>query len=116
MLNFNLPRFEFVACHRMPERSFFYKHKQFPICARCTGMMLGYLTLPLFLFNIIELDLLSAFLLNIPALIDGYTQAMEIRESTNSLRLFTGLLSGFGQMALIGIIGKWIALYLLKFL
>lgn len=25
------------GCHRRPERSFFYKGRQFPICARCTG-------------------------------------------------------------------------------
>ena len=32
------------GCHRMPERSFFYKGYQFPVCARCTGVCLGQLT------------------------------------------------------------------------
>ena len=29
------------GCHQMPERSFFYKGKQFPVCSRCTGVCLG---------------------------------------------------------------------------
>ena len=29
------------GCHQMPERSFFYKGKQFPVCARCTGVIIG---------------------------------------------------------------------------
>ena len=32
-----------LGCHQMPERSFFYKGYQFPVCARCTGLMAGYL-------------------------------------------------------------------------
>ena len=30
------------GCHQMPERSFFYKGKQFPVCARCTGVIIGF--------------------------------------------------------------------------
>ena len=29
------------GCHQMPERTFFYKGKQFPVCARCTGVIIG---------------------------------------------------------------------------
>jgi len=28
-------------CHQKPERSFFYKKKQFPVCSRCTGIVIG---------------------------------------------------------------------------
>ena len=28
-----------IGCHQMPERSFFYKEYQFPVCARCTGVI-----------------------------------------------------------------------------
>lgn len=31
------------GCHQMPERSFSYKGKQFPVCARCTGIFIGQL-------------------------------------------------------------------------
>lgn len=31
----------FFGCHCLPERSFFIKGKQFPICSRCTGILVG---------------------------------------------------------------------------
>ena len=107
---------EFVACHRKPERSFFFKGKQFPVCARCTGILLGYLVFPLFLFNVLSLSLLNAVLLNIPAYIDGVTQGVGWRYSTNPLRFFTGLLSGVGQIGLVTIIGKWLGDLVVQFL
>ena len=33
----------FFGCHCRPDRSFFYKGKQFPVCARCTGELAGIL-------------------------------------------------------------------------
>ena len=30
------------SCHQKAERSFFINKYQFPICARCTGLLLGY--------------------------------------------------------------------------
>ncbi|MDO5151670.1 MAG: DUF2085 domain-containing protein, partial [Oscillospiraceae bacterium] len=30
-----------LGCHQRPDRSFFYKGHQFPLCARCTGAVLG---------------------------------------------------------------------------
>lgn len=105
MIKLNVSEIQLVACHRKPERSFFYKGKQFPVCARCTGIIIGYLTVPLFLLNIIGLDIWTSILANIPALIDGYTQALGWRESTNGLRLFTGILCGIGQVGLISIFG-----------
>ena len=31
-----------TGCHQMPERSFFFKGYQFPVCERCTGLLIGY--------------------------------------------------------------------------
>ncbi len=101
-------KLEFVFCHRKPERSFFYKGKQFPVCARCTGFYVGYLALPVFTFSIWEPSFLIVGLLMLPALIDGLTQAFWNRESNNWLRLFTGTLAGAGAIALAAMIGKWI--------
>jgi uncharacterized membrane protein len=101
-------KIEFVFCHRKPERSFFYKGKQFPVCARCTGFYFGYFALPIFTFGIWEPTFLWIGLLMLPALVDGLTQAYMNRESNNWLRLATGLPAGAGCMALAALTGQWI--------
>ncbi len=107
-------KLEFSFCHRLPERSFFFKGKQFPVCARCTGIHLGYLSFPIFLFSIFSLSLWVSFLILIPTVIDGLTQAFFNRESTNWLRFITGFMAGIGAMALISSIGKFIGNFLLS--
>ncbi|MCX7878305.1 MAG: DUF2085 domain-containing protein [Ignavibacteria bacterium] len=99
-------KLEFVFCHRKPERSFFYKGKQFPVCSRCTGFYLGYLSLPIFAFHLWEPAWWIIVLLFIPALIDGLTQAYMNRESNNWLRLITGAMAGVSSMAIASVIGK----------
>lgn len=101
-------KMEFVFCHRKPERSFFYKGKQFPVCARCTGFYLGYFALPIFTFSIWMPSFLWIFLLMVPALVDGLTQAYMNRESNNWLRLATGIPAGAACMALAALLGQWI--------
>lgn len=95
-------------CHRKPERSFFWKGKQFPVCARCTGIHIGYLTFPLFMFNVFTLNIWWTIALMLPTYIDGLTQAFLKRESNNFLRVTTGLMAGVGGMSLVAIIGKYI--------
>ena len=101
-------KIEFVFCHRKPERSFFYKGKQFPLCARCTGIYAAYLTLPIFTFSIWQPGVLISLLLIFPAVLDGLTQAYFNRESNNILRLITGIFAGAGVMSLSAILGKGI--------
>jgi len=104
----NGAQINFTYCHQMPERSFFWKKKQFPLCARCTGINLGYLFLPLFIYKIIEIPLYWTFLMIIPTYIDGVIQAFYNIKSNNSRRFVTGLASGIGTMSLISIIGIYI--------
>ena len=101
-------KLHFTACHQIPARSFFWKGKQFPLCARCTGINLGYFSLPLFLFGIIKIDLLWSILLFLPTYIDGMLQAYMNIESTNSRRFITGTISGIGTMSLVSIVGTFI--------
>ena len=101
-------KLEFSFCHQLPERSFFFKGKQFPVCARCTGIHIGYLSFPIFLFGFLSLSLWLSIVLILPTVIDGLTQAFLERESTNWLRFITGLTAGIGSMALISIVGKYI--------
>lgn len=99
---------QFSICHRLPERSFFYKGKQFPVCARCTGIALGVLTLPFFAFHLLSLSLLTCLLLQLPAYVDGTSQALGWRQSNNLLRFCTGWLCGWGQMGLVALTGDFI--------
>ncbi|WP_084403423.1 DUF2085 domain-containing protein [Epilithonimonas caeni] len=101
-------KIQFSFCHKKPERSFFWKGKKFPLCARCTGIYLGYLSLPLFLCNFINLNILISILMIIPTYIDGFIQAVFNLESTNMRRLMTGFISGIGTMSLTVIISKQI--------
>ena len=84
-------------CHRRPDRSFFFKGHQFPVCARCTGVFVGQIVAMLthFFFNppiILYIDLCMILL------IDWLVQYLKIKESTNFRRLITGILGGFGLM------------------
>ncbi|SHI78437.1 Uncharacterized membrane protein [Mesonia phycicola] len=99
---------DLVFCHRKPERSFFWKGKQFPVCARCTGIHLGYLSFPLFLFGVVQIPLLFALLLIIPTYLDGFIQAYFNIESNNYRRFITGLVAGVASMALVSIIGIYL--------
>jgi len=87
-------------CHRKPERSFFYKGHQFPVCARCTGFYIsGIASIILFRYYFLPYNLttlLIGIILLIPSAIDGGTQLFEMRESNNTLRFITGILGGIG--------------------
>jgi uncharacterized membrane protein len=109
-------KIQLTSCHRNPERSFFWKGKQFPVCARCTGFHLGYLTFPIFLFSLLTFNIWWTIALILPAYIDGRTQAFLKRKSNNLLRVTTGIMAGTGLMSLISIIGKFIGDQILIFL
>ena len=84
-----------LGCHQMPERSFFYKGYQFPLCARCTGLVIGYLMgILIYFLKIINWEI--AILLCIPLVIDGGSQYLKWRMSNQRLRLITGILCGIG--------------------
>jgi uncharacterized membrane protein len=107
-------RIAFVACHRRADRSFSFRGRQFPVCARCTGILAGYLVYPCFLFDLVSLPMWLGLLLSVPAGVDGVTQALGSRSSTNGLRLATGLMSGVGQVAVISSAGRFIARLILN--
>lgn len=91
----NLMRFgKKLGCHQKPERSFFYKGCQFPVCARCTGVILGELIAIVCLF-MFKINWYILLLLLIPMGIDWGLQYLKILKSNNIRRLITGLLGGF---------------------
>ena len=92
-------------CHRIPERTFKIGKYYFPVCSRCTGIYLGAICYSiytyLFYVNYSWVLVLTAILMIIPTFIDGFTQFLEIRESNNTLRFTTGLISGIGLMVIV---------------
>lgn len=85
-------------CHQLPERSFFFKGRQFPICARCTGILIGYIIGIIYILIFRYLHIFLEFLLMVPLLIDGTGQYLGYFKSTNARRLFTGILAGISTI------------------
>ena len=88
---------KYCGCHQIPERSFFIGTYQFPLCARCTGIMAGHV-----------LGIIAAFFWKVPAKIivgtiplavDGTVQKLTDYESNNRRRFITGVLYGFSFMS-----------------
>lgn len=83
-------------CHQIPERSFFVAGHQFPICARCTGILLGFMAFPLFLFFKIEMPVLLSIIFMIPLILDGGIQLVFCIMSNNIRRFITGVIFSLG--------------------
>lgn len=84
------------GCHQLPERSFFYKGKQFPVCARCTGVTIGEFSALIAMALGIRISLTKSIILLLTMGFDWFIQAIHIKKSTNIRRLLTGFLGGFG--------------------
>ncbi len=72
----------FFGCHCRAERSFFLNGKQFPICARCTGELVGILLLGIS-YAMYRPPILYALIFLIPMILDGSIQLLTKYESTN---------------------------------
>lgn len=88
-----------LGCHQMPERSFFVRGYQFPLCARCTGLMLGYIV-AIATWHFIDVLPTYSVLMCFPLILDGTTQYIHLRESNQILRFTTGVLCGIGSVRL----------------
>lgn len=75
-----------MRCHQMPERSFSFRSRQIPLCARCLGITVGALVVPLYVR-----DFRIAALLIAAMIIDGGTQALGLRVSKNWFRFASGI-------------------------
>ena len=78
----------------------FLRGRQFPVCARCTGMLLGFV-LSAALYAVWHPPLIWGLLLLLPAMADGVIQLKTPYESCNRRRLWTGFLGGYGSMLLL---------------
>lgn len=84
---------KYWGCHQIAERSFSLGNYQFPLCARCTGILLGEIVGIILAF--FTTSYWQTVFLLIPMAADGLTQLLGWRTSTNLLRFITGLLGGY---------------------
>lgn len=100
-MNFHF--FTRIVCHQIEERSFVVEGAVLPVCARCTGIYMGFgVMMMYFLFQkrlyrneigSFRRILLTA-LFFLPISIDGFFSYIGWIESTNIRRLITGTLAG----------------------
>ncbi|RBW68947.1 DUF2085 domain-containing protein [Bacillus taeanensis] len=94
-----------AICHQLPERTFLINNSYLPLCARDTGILIGLFSTLLYLclFKKYKANQIPTIknsfillLLTVPIALDGLTSYMNLRESSNLLRLTTGI--PFGVM------------------
>jgi uncharacterized membrane protein len=94
-----------LICHGRVERSLALFGVPMPICARCTaiyaGLMIGLAGFWVFRGVREKVMRVVAFVAVTPLAIDGLTQLAGFRESTNALRIATGVIAGIA-------FGMWI--------
>ncbi len=106
----------YALCHQLPDRSFFIHEHQTPLCARCTGMYLGFLTGLIFLIirrrthaaRMPSTSIISALIGFITIMgIDGINStisiipgAPQLYHTTNIHRIVTGSLFGIAMCML----------------
>ena len=107
----------YFICHRIPDRTFKVKNYYFPVCARCTGIYISaftYFFIATFTPIIYSIELIIlGILLIIPTSIDGISQLLNKRESTNTIRFLTGISMGIG-LAILSKAIKFIIIYWLE--
>jgi uncharacterized membrane protein len=95
-------------CHQKPERSFFINGNQMSFCSRCTAIWIGItFGLGIMLFFQVSLDNRFIYLILlslIPIGMDGTGQLLGFWESTNIIRVITGLIIGIPVGIALGII------------
>lgn len=88
-----------LSCHGIPSRCLILWGVPMPLCARCVGLyasffagLVAFALLPRMEEKLVRIAMWLAVL---PLAVDGVTQAVRLRESTNDLRLLTGTMAGF---------------------
>lgn len=99
-----------VYCHQAADRSFFLNDNQMPFCSRDVGLFLGMLggMLAVVLLRL-TLPLWMAIALIMPMAFDSSLQLLTAYESSNGLRVITGILAGVGISLILSLlIGRMI--------
>ncbi|MFN2530595.1 MAG: DUF2085 domain-containing protein [Pyrinomonadaceae bacterium] len=100
VLAFTLYAFFAKVCHQLPERSFYIAGHQFAVCARCTGLYVGFAATVLLypLFSSLKTANAPArkwlLIAAVPMAVDFSLTFFGLWENTHTSRLLTGLLLG----------------------
>ena len=88
-------------CHQLPHRTLFVFGHPMAVCARCFGIAASLGIVALLAgrlwaigFRRVRAPLVLVGLAAVPMALDGFTQIFGFRESTNTLRVLTGVLLG----------------------
>ena len=87
------------GCHQKESRTIHIHNKPLPLCARCTGELIG-IIFCILTYWWAHLSVGPCFFLLLPLVADGTIQQWTSYESTNIRRLWTGFLFGYGLCAL----------------
>jgi len=91
-----------LECHQIASRSYFLNGNEMPFCSRDLGLFLGIaLGFGLMAFYRYKVNPLYVLLGLVPIGLDGGLQAVTSYESTNPLRITTGLVAGAALALLI---------------
>lgn len=91
-----------INCHQLTERSLFINGNQMSFCSRDLGIFIGLVAgVSLALLLDIRISILVFLLTLIPMGVDGLLQILTDYQSTNSLRLVTGIVAGAGVSLLL---------------
>ena len=83
-------------CHGIDDRCFHIKGRKFPICARCTGTLIGtVLGVIIYIFGA-RASVVDHIICMCPMILDGYLQYCKGYMSNNTRRFATGFLFGIG--------------------
>ena len=87
---------ERLGCHQMESRSFSFRGYQFPVCARCTGVMIGQISAIISIICGLRLPIYLALIFMAVMALDWGIQYIKVCESNNIRRLISGTMCGFG--------------------
>ncbi len=110
MINFLIEKVGFAVCHQITSRCLTFGKINLPICARCSGIYLGFLITAAILFSMYrrkESNLpplwvkIALVIFIISTIIDGLLSYLNLIPTNNNIRFVTGFLCGSGIMIII---------------
>jgi len=93
-----------LECHQIAERSYFLNGNQMPFCSRDLGLFIGLMVgFGVATFISIQINPMLLILGLLPIGLDGGIQLVTEYESTNALRLATGIIAGAALALLLAV-------------